>query len=67
MANHHPHAKLIEAVSSATVRAHFNLSHGRLSMWRKRGIPYAFRPAFAQLATINGKPVPSDFLAPPSA
>lgn len=63
----HPHSAFIDNLGAALIRQQFKLSYQRLSNWRTRGIPDSARPAIAQLATLHGKPVPSDFLPQPRA
>lgn len=59
------HDALIDSIGPDLIRQQFGLTSQRLYAWRQRGIPYSHRGAVAQLATLHGKPVPSDFLAPP--
>jgi hypothetical protein len=62
----HAHDAMVREIGPAVVRAHFQQSPQGLYAWRIRGIPYTHRGAFAQLASIHGVAVPSDFLAPPA-
>lgn len=62
----HAHAALIEAIGSALIREKFAVSHQRLYLWRKRGIPHTHRAAIAQMAMLAGLPIPADFLSPPA-
>jgi hypothetical protein len=58
----HEHSALIDAIGAPIVRSKFGLTHQTLYAWRVRGIPTHLRLAFAQLAMIHGKDVPSGFL-----
>jgi acid phosphatase family membrane protein YuiD len=63
----HPDNSLIEHIGAELIRTTYRLSPQRLYAWRRRGIPSSHRAAVAQLATLHGKSVPSDFLSPPEA
>lgn len=56
-----PHQTLIDAIGPKLVRDTYSLSRQRLHYWRMRGVPHAYRVAFAKLAAEHGQPVPADF------
>ena len=55
------HADLIDLIPRQALNERFDLSRQRLSHWRKHGVPFARRIAFARLAADHGIAVPQAF------
>lgn len=49
---------------SGVVAAHLGLRLNRVGNWGKRGIPWQFRPAIAEMAKERRIKVPANFLRP---
>lgn len=67
----HAHAAIIDAFDGSAELARLiseelqeDVSMERVSMWRTRGIPHAFRPTVSLLALRRSIAIPSDFMRP---
>ena len=59
---------LIEKLgNTGKVAAALGVNDSTVSMWKKRGIPWRYRPAVASLALQCGVVVPADFFEPRDA
>lgn len=60
----HSHSDLIDAIGPQAVRRALGTTSAVLSNWRRRGVPAAHRPAFAELLITAGVDVPADIMDP---
>lgn len=60
--------ELIDSLGgTGAVSDHLGVASNAVSNWTKRGVPWRFRPAVAQLAKQKRQPLPDGFLDPASA
>jgi hypothetical protein len=58
------HAKFIDSLGgSNAVAAALRLSQNTVGNWKKRGVPWRYRPTLERMAERQGVAVPPDFIA----
>ena len=68
MSKIHNHGPLFDSSDMVSaMRSQFGLSPQRYFLWKKRGVPYAYRAEVARMAAIHGLPIPDGFFDPPAA
>jgi hypothetical protein len=59
------HSKLIKDLGdTGVVAAALGQQDSAVSMWKRRGVPWRWRPALAQMAEAGGVDLPDGFLDP---
>jgi len=58
----HPHAAALDRIGRRRVIAHFNVTEGAYSNWKKRGVPRYYVASVRTLAAVNGVQVPEMYI-----